>query len=97
MKTTYTPHPIDTSDVVLSDDLLSLTELLAKNTHDNWAIKRIQEGYKYGINRDDSIKETPCLVPYEQLPESEKEYDRKSAMEALKLIIKLNYKIEKNI
>ena len=33
------------------------------------------------------------LVPYDELPESEKEYDRNTAIETLKLIIKLGYKI----
>lgn len=95
MKTTYTPHPIDTSHVVLSEDLLALTEMLAQNTHDNWSLKRIQEGWKFGPVRDDSKKETPCLVSYEQLSESEKEYDRNTALETIKLIIKLGYRIEK--
>lgn len=92
---TYTPNPIDTSDVILSDDLLALTEKLASNTHDVWAAGRITEGWKYGSKRDDSKKETPCLVPYKELAESEKEYDRNTALETLRLIIKLGYKIEK--
>lgn len=95
MNTTYTPRPIDTSDVVLSDDLLALTEKLASNTHDVWAITRINSGWTHGYQRDDNQKKTPCLVPYFQLPESEKEYDRNTALETLKLIIKLGYKIEK--
>ncbi len=41
------------------------------------------------------IKNNPCLVPYEELTEEEKEYDRKTAMETLKLILTLGYKIEK--
>ncbi|MCR5162371.1 MAG: hypothetical protein K6C06_11425, partial [Lachnospiraceae bacterium] len=38
---------------------------------------------------------TPCLVPYDELPEREKDYDRMTAMETLKLIIKLGYEIKK--
>lgn len=91
----YTPKPIDTPNVKLSKDILKLTELLAKNTHDNWAVQRIAEGWRYGPKRDDMKKESPCLIPYEDLAESEKEYDRKTAMETLKAIIALGYKIEK--
>ncbi len=91
----YNPNPIDTSDIVLSDDLMALTEKLASNTHDVWAVGRIKSGWTYGPQRDDNKKETPCLVSYEELPESEKEYDRNTALETLKLIIKLGYKIEK--
>ena len=95
MKETYIPQPIDTSDVILSDDILELTEKIAKNVHEVWANGRIYEGWKYGKVKDMEKKTTPCLVPYEELPESEKDYDRNTAMETLKLIVKLGYKISK--
>ena len=91
----YTPQPIDTSNVKLSADLLELTELLARNTHEVWAAQRLAQGWKYGAERNDAEKLHPCLVPYEDLPESEKEYDRSTAMETLKVIKKLGFKIEK--
>ena len=91
----YKPKPVDTSKVVLSKDLNALVELIAKNVHEVWAEERIKEGWTYGPVRDDIKKTTPCLVPYEELPESEKEYDRKTAFETLKLVVKLGYKIEK--
>ena len=90
----YTPKPIDTSDVELSEELLSLTEKLAENTHDIWAKGRIAEGWTYGPVRDDKKKETPCLVPYSDLPESEKDYDRNTALETLKMILKLGFEIK---
>ncbi|MCH5314756.1 MAG: Ryanodine receptor Ryr [Eubacterium sp.] len=89
----YNPKPIDTGDVVLSDDLLELTEKIAQNVHDVWAAGRIEQGWTYGEERNDAKKETPCLVPYSELPDNEKEYDRNTALETLKLIIKLGYKI----
>lgn len=91
----YIPKPIETSDIVLDENLSKLTEQMAKNTHENWAKRRISEGWKYGEKRDDLKKETPCLVAYEDLPESEKEYDRITSQETIKFIIKLGYKIEK--
>lgn len=91
----YIPEPIDTSDVKLDEQILEIGELIAKNCHDVWAVGRIAQGWKYGESRNDEMKETPCLVSYEDLPESEKEYDRNTAMETLKLIIKLGYRIEK--
>ena len=95
MKQQYNPKQLNTSKVKLSADLLELTELLAKNTHDIWAVQRFAEGWKYGTERNDERKEHPCLVPYEDLPESEKEYDRNTAIETLKVIIQLGYKIDK--
>lgn len=91
----YTPEPVDTSDVLLTGDLNVIVELLAKNTHENWAIERKKEGWKYGHKRDDRKKEHPCLVPYENLPESEKEHDRIVVKELLKTIILLGFRIEK--
>jgi hypothetical protein len=91
----YDPKTIDTSHVMLSSDLEELIERLAQNNHDHWACKRIDEGWRYGPRRDDDHKEHPDLVPYEQLSESEKEYDRKTVIEALKAIIALGYQVKK--
>lgn len=92
----YIPAPVDTSDVQLSQELLTLTELLAKNTHENWARGRLAEGWVYGPERNDRLKTTPCMVPYEELTDAERHYDRVTAMQTLKLIVKLGYRIEKD-
>lgn len=92
---TYTPHPIPTEGVELSTELLQLTEQLAANVHEVWATERIAEGWQYGENHDNNRKYHPCLVPYDKLPESEKEYDRKTAMETLKVIQILGFKVTK--
>ena len=93
--TTYNPQPLDTSDVLLPDALVTLLERLAENTHDVWAAQRIKEGWAYGPKRDDASKKHPCLVPYRDLPESEKEYDRKTAGETLKAVMALGYRVSK--
>ena len=90
----YKPNPINTSDVVLDKELLKLTEAIAENVHDIWAEGRIKDGWTYGECRDDAKKHHPCLVPYDELSEEEKEYDRNTAMETLKMIVTLGYKIE---
>ena len=87
--------PIDTSNVELPKEILELSEQLAKNTHDVWAKSRMEQGWTYGETRNDEKKETPCLIAYEELSENEKEYDRNTAIETLKLIIKLGYSIQK--
>ena len=69
--------------------------MLAKNTHDVWARQRIAEGWRYGPQRDDSRKEHPGLVAYEELSDSEQEYDRNTALQTLQAIIALGYRIEK--
>ncbi len=91
----YRPQPIDTSHVMLSADILALTEALARNTHEAWASRRLAEGWTLGPRRDDARKQHPWLVPYEELPEAEKEYDRATAIGAIKAIVALGYRIEK--
>jgi hypothetical protein len=91
----YHPEPLNTSHVQLSDDLLSLTESLAKNTHDIWALGRISQGWVYGKERDDEMKTHPCLVEYDELSDAEKQYDRNTALETLKMIVALGYEIKK--
>ena len=91
----YKPEPIDTSKVVLPEELLSLTEKIACNVHDVWAKRRMEEGYTFGPTRDDVKKTNPCLVPCDELPESEKEYDRRTAMETIALIVSLGYTISR--
>ena len=92
----YDPKPVNTDGIELTEDILELCEQLAENTHDVWAVTRINDGWVYGEERNDALKHHPCLVPYGELPESEKEYDRKTSIETLKLIIKLGYRITKD-
>ena len=91
----YRAAPIDTSNVDLSNDLLELIQRLAKNNHEVWARQRTEDGWSYGPKRDDASKQHPSLVPYEELSESEKNYDLIMASELLKAITKLGFRIEK--
>lgn len=91
----YIPDPVDVSDVHLPDSLGILSELIAKNVHEVWAKSRLEEGWTYGPERDDTAKTHPYLIPYEKLPDSEKDYDRDTALGTIKLIVKLGYSITK--
>lgn len=91
----YQPKPINTEQVEFPEELKELTELLAKNVHEIWAQNRINDGWTYGRERNDEKKTHPCLIPYEDLPEEEKKYDRSTMMETVKVICALGYHIEK--
>ena len=93
MKNNYVPRPMDTSDIQLPEELDALVEQMAKNVHEVWAKSRMEQGWTYGEERNDALKHHPCLVPYEELPEVEKAYDRDTALGTLKLICKLGFKI----
>ena len=89
----YDPQPIDVSEVVLNPELEELTEMIAENAHDMWAKARIGEGWTFGPVRNDIMKHNPDIVPYSMLPEGEKEYDRIMAINTIKLIKRLGYRL----
>ena len=93
MANNYYPKPIDTSAVEIEEELLRLTEVLARHAHDVWARQRLKDGWTYGPTRCDERRTHPCLVPYEELPESEKEYDRNAALETIRVVIATGYRI----
>jgi hypothetical protein len=87
----YQPQPIDTSKVELPEAVQKLTELLARNAHEVWAQSRLADGWRWGPERNDERHEHPCLIPYEELPESEKDFDRAIAVQTLKTIVALGF------
>ena len=95
MNKNYVPQPMDTSSVQLPEELNVLIEQMAKNVHEVWAQSRMEQGWTYGAERNDALKQHPCLVPYEELSQVEKAYDRDTALGTLKLICKLGFKISK--
>lgn len=95
MKANYIPRPENLDNIQLSEELNNLVEAMAKNVHEVWAQSRMEQGWTYGQERNDQLKQHPCLVAYEELPEVEKAYDRDTAVGTLKLILKLGFNITK--
>ena len=91
----YTPQPIDTKNIVLPVELEQLVEQMSKNVHEVWADTRMKQGWTYGEQRNDELKTHPCLIPYEELPEEEKVYDRNTSIDTLKFIIKQGFRISR--
>ncbi len=96
MKNKYVPNPADTTQVDLPESLLPLVEEMSKNVHEVWAATRMAQGWTYGPERNDAEKKHPCLVPYEELSEEERDYDRNTSQQTIKLILKLGFKISKD-
>ena len=95
MQKSYVPQPLDTSDVQLPAELEELTERMARNVHEVWAKNRMDQGWSYGAQRDDVKLHHPCLVAYDELTDVERQYDRDTSLETIKLILKLGFTIEK--
>ena len=89
----WTPEPDRTAEVELPGSLNPLIENLAEKVHNRWAERRLQEGWSFGPERDDHLKTTPNLVPYGELPEVEKNYDRATALTTLKSLYGIGYRV----
>ncbi len=70
-----------------------MVELMARNVHEEWARTRIQQGWTYGPQRDDEHKQHPCLVPYDELTEEEKVFDRNTALATIRFILSHGFTI----
>jgi len=88
------PTSLSVSRVPLSRGISDLREVLARKVHENWARLRTAEGWRYGPKRHDGRKEHPGLVPFDELPESEKDYDRETAMESIRTLLELGYTLQ---
>jgi hypothetical protein len=91
----YQPRPEDISGVRLESEVLALVDKLARNVHEAWAARRLAEGWRYGERRDDAERRHPCLVPYEELTESERAYDRLTVEQTLQAAVKLGCEIHR--
>lgn len=77
----------DNNHAALPDELAPLAEKMARQVHITWMQGRLDEGWTYGAVRDDRLKTHPCLTDYDDLPESEREYDRRTAAATIRFIL----------
>ena len=92
----YQPHPIDLAQVTLSPSLTNDLERIAQNIHEVWAQERKMRGWEYGRLYDEKKKTHPCLIAYGDLPELEKDMDRATVTQTIKMLLWMGYSIEKN-
>ena len=71
-------------------------EFIAKTEHELWMSEKLQNNWKFGEKKDIDAKESPCLVPYEKLPEEIKDCDRAAAKNIIPLLNSAGIKIYKH-
>jgi serine phosphatase RsbU (regulator of sigma subunit) len=76
--------------VCLSD---SEIETMAKLEHERWAWEKRHKGFSFASVRNDALKTHPCLIPYIELPELEKEKDRVLVKIIPALLTDINYSV----
>ena len=90
----YIPKPASMDDVSLPKEMEALTEYIAENSHEEWAKLRMKEGWTYAPKNDKKLKQSQDLIPYCELLDSEKDYDRKMAMHTLKVLYKMGFRFK---
>lgn len=91
----YIPNPIDLTSIELGKTIEHDVEKIARNIHETWAMQRVKKGWGYGESYDDIAKKHPCMIEYEKLPEVEREMDRATVVQTIKMLLWLGYTIEK--
>jgi len=79
----------------IDPNITEILEPISRNVHNQWMKGRLQAGWKFGPKRDDEKKEHPSLLPYEDLPEEEKEYDRQTVLTTISGLLENGFKIQK--
>lgn len=46
-----------------------------EQSHESWMAEKVATGWRYGPVKDPETKEHPCMVPYAELPESQRAKD----------------------
>ena len=67
-------------------------DMLARREHARWMDHKMSRGWTLGP-RDDGRKTHPCLVPYDDLPEAERQKDVDAVLEVPRLLQLAGYRI----
>ncbi|XP_028968698.1 ryanodine receptor [Galendromus occidentalis] len=89
----FVPEPVETATVVLPAFIEQVRDKLAENIHEVWSMRKVDEGWCWGEEKDDDEWLHPCLVPFSRLPMAEKRYDILLALNTLKTVVALGYHV----
>jgi hypothetical protein len=85
--------PVDTWDEPLFAFTETEIEYLAEREHERWMNERLQDGWRYGPSKDVINKTSPYLVPYYELSDTMKDYDRNIVRTIPTILAKIDLKI----
>ena len=68
---------------------------MAELEHERWVSERLTAGWVYSKERDASKKISPYLVPWNELPDEIKEYDRQTIRALPDLLASVKFEIYK--
>ena len=74
---------------------LTIAEDLAKMEHDRWVRDKERDGWRYGPERNDEQKLHPLMVPWEELPDEQRDKDRNPMRELPRILGRVGLQIER--
>ena len=80
---------------IVSEDIKDILEEVAAEIHNVWMRERIRDGWTWSEASDSTKKTHSSLIPYSELPESEKNYDRRTALVTIKCLMDKGFTIQK--
>lgn len=83
---------LDPLDIRITPEQL---EVLSRREHDRWADDRKRRGWTYAPVRDNAKKHHPCLIPWEDLPEVEKEKDRAVVRQLAEQVARAKFRVRR--
>ncbi|WP_250033861.1 RyR domain-containing protein [Paractinoplanes maris] len=92
----WVPDLHDTAALTLPPAVVTDLEQLAEHVHNVWGSKRLADGWRYGPERSTAERTMPSLVPYADLPEDERDYDRELVTETVKMLLRLGYRVSRD-
>jgi voltage-gated potassium channel Kch len=73
----------------------SEVETMAEMEHERWCLEKSHQGWKYAPgSQDPTTKCHPALVPWDELPEADKEKNRTAARELPTFLARVGYKVK---
>ncbi len=68
-------------------------ELMSQMEHERFVAERLRQGFTYAPTKDLAKKKSPTLVPWQELPDLEKEKDRNSVRQLSDVLAKARFQI----
>jgi hypothetical protein len=72
-------------------------EGMAEMEHGRWNVERLLDGWKRGARRDVAKKTSPFLVPWIELPEDIKDWDRETVRKIPEFLAKVGLEVQRKI
>jgi hypothetical protein len=88
-------HDWDVENLKFKEDkIVNEVALMAQMEHEHWCQEKIAAGWKNGLKKDQKQKTNPSILPWDELPESGKEINKKYIRDLPRLLARAGFQVE---